>query len=202
MKYLFVLFALFSLRSFAQDYPSVIASHREHYKQDFITNTRSPLKKENLADLHFFEADSSYAVKANIAFLIDEKSFQMPTYSGDSKEYVRYAILKFTLGGQPQQLTVYKSIALSKILTYKDYLFLPFTDESNGSDTYGGGRYIDLNAKDMTENDVMIDFNKAYNPYCAYSDGYQCPKPPEENHLNLKVNAGEKKYGGTRKQLD
>ncbi len=199
MKYILGLLLLFSLKGYSQDYHTLIANHRENYKQDFLKEDGSPLKKENLNDLHFFEADSSYAVKADVEFLIDEKPFPMPTYSGKTKAYIRYALLKFSLHGTPHQLTVYRSIALSKIEAYKDYLFLPFTDETNANETYGGGRYIDLSLKDITENHVLVDFNKAYNPYCAYSAGYQCPQPPEENSLKVKINAGEKIYTGNKK---
>jgi uncharacterized protein (DUF1684 family) len=82
---------------------------------------------------------------------------------------------------------------------YKDYLFLPFTDDTNGTDTYAGGRYIDLTVKDFIGSSVVIDFNKAYNPYCAFSGGYSCPKPPDENHLQIPVQAGEKLFAGEKK---
>lgn len=92
------------------------------------------------------------------------------------------------------QLTVYRSIALSKLPSTSDYLFLPFTDETNGAATYAGGRYIDLRLADFKGNRVIIDFNKAYNPYCAFSAGYACPKPPDENRLQTAVEAGEKLF--------
>jgi hypothetical protein len=92
------------------------------------------------------------------------------------------------------QLIVYRNPALAKMPEYKDYLFLPFTDETNGKGTYAGGRYIDMNTADFKNNRVTIDFNKAYNPYCAFGGGYQCPKPPDENHLNITIEAGEKNF--------
>jgi uncharacterized protein (DUF1684 family) len=73
---------------------------------------------------------------------------------------------------------------------------LAFTDLTNGEDTYGGGRYIDLYISDIAEGHITIDFNKAYNPYCAYSDGYNCPIPPASNSINLEIKAGEKMYKG------
>ena len=78
---------------------------------------------------------------------------------------------------------------------YKDYLFLPFTDPTNGVTTYGGGRYLDLMIPATKV--VQLDFNKAYNPYCAYSGNYSCPIPPEENHLEIEIKAGVKKYHST-----
>ena len=77
---------------------------------------------------------------------------------------------------------------------YKDYLFIPFTDATNGNETYEGGRYIDILITDISNNTVVIDFNKAYNPYCCYATGYHCPIPPKENALSVTINAGEKKY--------
>ncbi|NQX52579.1 DUF1684 domain-containing protein [Pedobacter panaciterrae] len=199
IRYCFILFMMIQLNSFAQDYKTQIATHRENYKADFLKDTRSPLKEGDLKNLHFFEADSNYRIKANVELLINETSFQMPTYTGTSREYIRYAILSFKLNGEPQKLTIYKSISLSKIAEYKDHLFLPFTDETNSEESYGGGRYIDLSSQDISGNFIEVDFNKAYNPYCAYSDGYQCPKPPAENDLKLKVKAGEMIYTGDKK---
>ncbi len=79
--------------------------------------------------------------------------------------------------------------------TYKNYLFLPFTDLTSGEESYGGGRYIDLETTDIFNNKVIIDFNKAYNPYCAYASGYNCPIPPRENDLPVAVKAGEMNFG-------
>jgi len=87
------------------------------------------------------------------------------------------------------QLTVYRSLA------HKDYVLLLFNDETNGKETYGGGRYIDMSENEFKNGEVTLDFNKAYNPYCAFSAGYSCPKPPDGNNLNIAVQAGEKKYG-------
>ncbi|MDB4919664.1 DUF1684 domain-containing protein [Mucilaginibacter sp.] len=123
----------------------------------------------------------------------------MPVFSGTGQQYVRYATLSFTLKGKPMQLSLYKSISLSKLPQYKDYLFLPFADETNGASTYAGGRYIDLRAGDLKGNTLVIDFNKAYNPYCAFGGGYSCPKPPDENRLQVAIEAGEKNYAGSKK---
>lgn len=90
-------------------------------------------------------------------------------------------------------------MALAMNPAYKDLLFLPFTDQTNNKETYGGGRYIDLNVNDIRNNHLEIDFNKAYNPYCAYSDGYRCPIPPEENDLPISIIVGEKLYTGEKK---
>ncbi|HVW15281.1 MAG TPA: DUF1684 domain-containing protein [Mucilaginibacter sp.] len=199
-KYLLVPLLLISLSSFAQDYKSQIAAFRQQYEDDFLTDQNSPLAKDDLQNLRFYDADSTYRVVAKTELLLDETAFVMPVFSGTGRQYVRYALLKFELKGKPMQLTVYRSVALSATAQYKDYLFLPFTDDTNGKDTYGGGRYIDMKATDFKDGEVVVDFNKAYNPYCAFSGGYSCPKPPGENHLQIAVEAGEKQFAGAHKR--
>ena len=198
MKYLFLFLIITATNSFAQDYKTQLATHREKYKADFLSDAHSPLKQEDLKNLHFYDADSTYAVNASIQLLFNEPTFKMPTFNGSSAEYVRFAFLKFTLKGKPMQLTLYKSISLSQIPEYQDYLFLPFTDETNSKETYGGGRYIDLRYKDAKDGHIQLDFNKAYNPYCAYSAGYHCPVPPQANDMPVKIEAGEMQYTGEK----
>ncbi len=181
-------------------YAKVIEKHREEYKAEFLHDARSPLKAGDLKDLHFFAPDSSYKVFADFELLDETEPFRMPTYDGSAKEYVRYGIASFTLNGKPLKLTIYRSIQLMATEQYKDYLFLPFTDLTNDKETYGGGRYIDLSTSSVKNNQVEIDFNKAYNPYCAYSSGYSCPVPPEENDLPVAVRAGEKNFTGAKKK--
>lgn len=188
-----------NLGAFAQSFNEQIAAHREKYKADFVINEHSPLKEADLKHLRFYDADSTYKVIAKVTLLEDEKAFKMPTYAGTTAEYTRYAKLDFILNGKPTQLTLYKNVALSANPAYKDYLFLPFTDQTNNQETYGGGRYIDLKSGNITNGSIELDFNKAYNPYCAYSDGYRCPIPPEENDLTLAIKAGEQKYMGEKK---
>ncbi|MBO9672094.1 MAG: DUF1684 domain-containing protein [Sphingobacteriaceae bacterium] len=202
MKLITILLLLISMNTFAQSYADQIAKHREAYKEDFIKDSHSPLKKNDLQNLHFYEADSIYKVSATVELLKNEKVFKMPTFNGSSSDYYRYAHINFSLKGKAIQMTLYRSVALSTNPIYKDHLFLPFTDETNNKETYGGGRYIDLDAKKINNSHIEIDFNKAYNPYCAYSDGYRCPVPPEENDLQLAIKAGEKLYTGEKKHRE
>lgn len=183
----------------AQNYNAQIEAHRANYKADFIKEERSPLKQEDLKYLQFFEPDSNYRVSAKVKVLKNEKIFKMPTYDGTSKEFIRYAKVTFKLKDTTLTLTLYRNISLLMNPAYKNLLFLPFTDLSNNKTSYGGGRYIDLDLKSIKKNKIEVDFNKAYNPYCAYSDGYRCPIPPEENDLNFAVLAGEKLYTGEKK---
>ena len=203
MKNLFTfLFALFALTSYGQtpSYQQSIEKHREEYKAEFLHDPRSPIAGSDLKDIHFFTPDSSYRVLADFKLLENQTSFRMPTYDGSAKEYIRYGVASFKLNGKPLQLTIYRSIQLMANEQYKDYLFLPFTDQTNGEQTYGGGRYIDLRTSAIEGNKVQIDFNKAYNPYCAYSSGYSCPVPPEENDLATAITAGEKNFTGEKKK--
>jgi uncharacterized protein (DUF1684 family) len=199
MKYSLILLLMISLNCFGQDYKMQIAQHRKGYMEDFLKDESSPLKKDDLQFLRFFDADSTYRVTATAEMLINETSFVMPVFSGTGRPYARYALLKFMLKGKPMKLTLYKNIALANNPQYSDYLFLPFTDDTNGGATYGGGRYIDMREGDLKNGTVIIDFNKAYNPYCAYSSGYACPKPPDENHLITAVEAGERLFAGEKK---
>jgi uncharacterized protein (DUF1684 family) len=197
MKYFtfVILFLTLSTATFAQTHQAQIAEFRKGYMDDFLKDPRSPLKQDDLQYLRFYDTDSTYRVTAKADLLTNQTPFTIPAFDGTAKQYVRYALLSFTLKDKPLHLTIYKSIALSANPAYSNYLFLPFTDNTNGKETYGGGRYIDLTTKDIKNGSIVIDFNKAYNPYCAFASGYSCPKPPDENSLDIAVVAGEKNFG-------
>ncbi|WP_229311093.1 DUF1684 domain-containing protein [Larkinella soli] len=191
-----VFFALSGEHSgFAQSlFQQQINRHRQTYKAEFLKDPRSPLKQEDLPLLSFFDPDSTFRVEAVLQRTPEAEPFDLPTYDGQKKPYVQYAVLSFKWNGRDQKLVVYRSLQLARLPQYRDYLFLPFKDLTNGKETYGGGRYLDLRMSDQKEGKITIDFNKAYNPYCAYSDGYACPIPPKENHLPIAVRAGEKAF--------
>jgi uncharacterized protein (DUF1684 family) len=195
-KYLSMLILSFICQiSIAQsDYNKEIKAHREKYKADFISDENSPLKKADIQYLDFFEANESYKVKCK--FILGGKSdpFEIPTSNGQTKTYTRFGQLKFKIAGKKQKLTVYRSLVLMKNPLYKDYLFIPFKDKTSGRSTYGGGRYLDLRMADLNADNIFLDFNKAYNPYCAFSTGYSCPIPPEENNLKISIEAGERNF--------
>jgi uncharacterized protein (DUF1684 family) len=114
----------------------------------------------------------------------------MKTTTERTPTYEKYGEAIFEIDNIEYKLSIYQSHRLRQNEKYKDYLFLPFTDLTNGEETYGGGRFIDLS---IPNSDIItIDFNKAYNPYCAYSSTSSCPVPPKENDLDLKVLAGVK----------
>lgn len=194
-SFILIIFFLYS-SSFAQSFEDEIRQHREKYKQDFLEDDHSPIKKkEDLQYLLFFKADERYKLKAN--FLKTEKSepIDFATMNGKTKKFIEYGTVSFTLKGKKCVLKTYQNLALLENPEYKDHLFLPFTDGTNGNETYEGGRYLDFQISEIADNHLIIDFNKAYNPYCAFSSGYSCPRPPEENNLPLSIKAGEKKFG-------
>ncbi|GAB4491952.1 MAG: DUF1684 domain-containing protein [Saprospiraceae bacterium] len=196
-------FILLSQAVFAQTadstYGAEIARHRQTYKEHFLTETRSPLTEADTAFLDFYSPDISWRVTAKFERTPDSQPFDMPTYSGRSARYQQYGILTFEKNGKKHSLRVYQSLRLMTSQKYFDYLFLPFKDLTNDDFTYGGGRYLDLKTGDIgPDNTMVIDFNKCYNPWCAYSDGFNCPIPPAENHLDVKVEAGEQNFKGEK----
>jgi uncharacterized protein (DUF1684 family) len=173
------------------------AAYREHYKQEFLTEPRSPLTAADTAYLDFFEPKSEWAVTARLELTPESPAFGLPTYSGQERPYRQFGLLYFEIDGKPYRLCVYQNLKLINNEQYRNHLFLPFKDHTNGETTYGGGRYIDLSSADIQpDNTLVIDFNKCYNPWCAYSDGYNCPIPPPVNHLELPVEAGERMFKG------
>jgi len=206
MKYPPILFAiLFAQTAFSQTadtaYNSVIARHRQEYKEHFLTEARSPLAEEDTAALDFFSPNKDWKVAATFVRTTDSLPFDMATYSGRSARYQQYGTLIFDKGGKKYTLGIYQNLRLMTSQKHHDYLFLPFKDLTNGETTYGGGRYLDFRQGDISSDNVLlIDFNKAYNPWCAYSDGFNCPIPPKENHLQMAVNAGEKNFKGDKKR--
>ena len=196
MKKKTIVFLLFILPFvlMGQSFKKEIREHRKRYKNEFLTEERSPIKKDDLKYLRFYKADESFKVKAAFRRTPSSQPFDMATYSGKTKNYIQYGEIIFSLEGKEIKMSIYQGIDLGKIPAYKDYLFLPFKDGTSGTETYGGGRYIDLNINDIQNDTVIVDFNKAYNPYCAYSSGFSCPIPPRENHLSLHIKAGEKNF--------
>ncbi len=164
------------------------------FRNQYI-NTHGVIKEKDRAGLQFYPIDTVYLTATRVERIYEAPWFSMETSGKIKKTYRVYAILHFTIKGAAHRLSVYQSQQLMQSDVYKDYLFIPFTDLSNGEQTYENGRYIDLLTTDLEKNPFFLDFNKAYNPFCAYvSDVYNCPVPPEENRLAITVNAGEKKF--------
>jgi len=182
-------------------YENSIRNFRKDHLNAFLEEDRSPLNKSDFQHVSFFIADSTYKVEAEYTMTPEAKAFDVKTSADKTKSYKSYARLNFSLNEENFELHVYESMRYKDIEEYKDYLFLPFTDLTNGESTYGGGRYLDLDKKDFKEGRIIVDFNKCYNPWCAYSDGFNCPVPPRENDLDIQINAGERMYLGPYKKL-
>jgi uncharacterized protein (DUF1684 family) len=161
----------------------------------FKDATTSPLKDKDRKDfrgLDFFSFDSTFVVKANLTRTPDEMPFKMKTTDGRLPEYVKYGVVEFEIRGEQYALDIYRNLENVPTKGHGELLFLPFIDHTNGDTTYGGGRYIDVS---IPKGDILeIDFNRAYNPYCAYDEKYSCPIVPRQNYLPIEVRAGVKAF--------
>lgn len=191
------LFLLQSVFGFCQNAFNVdsVTKFQNKLNAEFADTTTSPLEKTDrvgFKSLDFFPTHKKFFVIAKFVRTDKEKPFKMKTSTDRMPVYVKYGEVHFTIDGKELKLNVYRNIELSRKAEYKDYLFLPFSDLTSGKESYIGGRYIDL--KIPKGNAIAIDFNTAYNPYCAYNPNYSCPKVPLENDLNIEIKAGVKKF--------
>ncbi len=193
-----VLFILVTLQfSCSEKKPATIGETPFQIKMnaDFKDASKSPLKPKDLKrfeQLDFFPFDTAYVVKATLERIPNAPWFDMKTSTDRfSKERI-FAKATFTLKGKTFTLNIYQGEENMQTEGLEDYLFLPFIDNTNGSSTYAGGRYIDLRIPES--NTIEFDFNKAYNPLCAYNEKYSCPLVPRENYIDLKVEAGVKAF--------
>ena len=173
----------------------VVEKFQKELNKEFASKEQSPLTDEDrvvFEKLDFFPINKKYFVIAKFTRTDSEMPFEMKTTKERRPIYVKYGELAFTIDEKPFKLNLYKNIELSKKEEYKDYLFLPFSDNTNGNESYIGGRYIDM--KVPKGDTVAIDFNLAYNPYCAYNYKYSCPIVPLENDLKIEILAGVKKF--------
>lgn len=168
-----------------------ILEFRRGLDTDYQHPETSPLGEKGVASFkghQFFPVDLGWRVWAKVDFLKNEETFLMKTSGPKTPEYRKFLKLTFSIDDTVYVLYAYQNVALTKKEEYKDYLFLPFTDKTNGFETYGGGRYIDIRIP--ATDSLLLDFNQCYNPYCAYTTGYNCPIPPKENALPIKIEAG------------
>ncbi len=174
-------------QSFEEEVLAFQTELNEHYKN----KEKSPLGKKarrKFKGHNFYPLNAKFRVEARFVRADTSVSFGMKTSTTRLPMYEIYGQVHFEIDGINYSLTVYQSHSLREIEEYKSSLFLPFTDVTNSEETYGGGRYIDLI---IPEGDIIIiDFNQAYNPYCAYSYQFSCPIPPRENDLDVRILAG------------
>ncbi len=193
---------VFGSTVFAQEEQYLVAVKRfqQARSRQFKTAGESPLKKKYLKDFNnfsYYDINPAYRVTAHFTPAPDQTPVEMPTFYGNrSVKHIKRGTLNFTLNGKEYTLNVYQraedQTAGGKEKIASSYAFVPFRDLTNGSDTYEGGRYIDL-AKTITET-VTLDFNLAYTPDCAYNNRFICPVPPDDNRLDTRVETGEKVY--------
>lgn len=172
---------------------SELMEHRKNRDEELKTEENGPIPadyKEKFDGLRYFDPDNTYNVSADFIRLKKPKSVWFATSNGEEREFFKFAEIKFTLLGKAYSLFAYYNVKIRQKAGLEKHIFVPFKDLTNLVETYGGGRYLDLNEPEG--NVLQVDFNRAYNPYCAYADGYSCPKVPQENYLNLRIPAGEK----------
>ncbi|MDO7884675.1 DUF1684 domain-containing protein [Hymenobacter cheonanensis] len=170
-----------------------VAKFQAHLNQEFRSPQESPLPAaERLAftTLPYYPVGYRYCVVAKLVRDTKAQVFEMMTSTPRRPLYRKYGEVFFTLAGRPLTLSVYQSLSLMTKPGFTDYLFIPFTDLTNGHGSYGGGRYLDLRMPPAGVHTMLLDFNCAYNPSCAYSPAYSCPVPPAENRLPVAIPAG------------
>ena len=174
------------------DYADRLAAARIAKDQQFREASDSPIPKEKrdgLLPLPYFPVDPAFTVPAALRLSDDRPVFEMPTSTGALRKMQLVGTLEFTFEGERRSLGAFVEDGTQQITN----LFVPFADLTTGMDTYAAGRYLDI--EPTTTGYYTIDFNRAYNPYCAYNATYECPFPPPSNRLNVAIRAGEKAPG-------
>jgi uncharacterized protein (DUF1684 family) len=160
--------------------------------EDFKSNQNSPIlerERQNFRGLAYYPVNPELRFSAKLHRYPSPRPIKLATNSGEIRRGLRYGYFEFQVGSQTCRLQVYR---LEDTSSGEPYLFIPFRDSTSGHETYAAGRYMDL--KENTSGIYDLDFNRAYNPYCAYNSTFSCPVPPAENTLSVPIRAGEKKY--------
>jgi len=170
-------------------------SELDEFRRDkdefFRDDPRSPLTPEQRATfvgLSYYPEDLRLRIEAELDTAVDrDEDIVMQTTTGGTQVYRRAGKVRFEVDGQPAEITLYES-------PEQHELFVPFRDATSGKETYGAGRYLEV--EPPADGRAVVDFNDAYNPYCAYNPEWSCPIPPGENWLAVPVRAGEKDFSG------
>lgn len=165
----------------------IAALEAERAEKDYYLrrDPYSPIEdRQSFTGLNYYPPDPQYRYTLSLR-PVEPEPLTFQTSTGDERVYLKIGTVEFKVEGQPAQLAVYKS-------EEHNDLFLPFRDATSGTETYGAGRYLE--PAEIANGEILLDFNLAYNPYCAYSEAYSCPLPPLENWLKVAIQAGEKSY--------
>ena len=196
-KYIILYFICVSFLTHAQQKWTIADAQASQKKlnEEYTNPNESPLTEVDLKDfkhLDFYPISEKFAVLAHFIKSENEQVFKMKTSTSRLPEYKKYGTLYFEIDGKKRKLNLYQNVELIKKPGFEDYLFLPFSDLTCGKESYIGGRYIDM--RFPKSDTVLIDFNTAYNPYCAYNHKYSCPIVPLENDLDVAILAGVKTF--------
>lgn len=198
---LLLFFIVFATKAQDNEYLKEIEKYREDQNAEFFDPETSPLAADERAQFQgheYFPIDESYRVKARFEATPNSRPFSLGTNTGVTRLYRRIGILHFELEGKPYTLEAYLKVQSFAMRSAVNYVFLPVIDLTTGETTYGAGRYLQYEG--IPEGDEwIIDFNKLYNPYCAYNANYECPVVPQPNHLPIKIEAGVKDYSPNKK---
>lgn len=170
----------------------ILRAEKDHF---FREDPRSPIPahlRASFRGLEYFPFDPRYRLKVRLWKYPDPVPVVLATSKGVPRNMARYGFFEFEIEGVKQRLDAYKSVAPPGHHHEESSLFVPFRDATSGKESYGAARYLDIEEDPSGEH--VLDFNLAYNPYCAYSDDYVCPFPPQENWLTVPIRAGEKDF--------
>jgi uncharacterized protein (DUF1684 family) len=177
------------LLSVGLNYAEEVLSWRKE-KDDFLKEEGSPIpdhEKGRFLGLRYFPPDKKLKLDVKLLHYQDPVVVTMITSKGTQQRFYKSGYFQFEVNGERVRLEAFRSAERED-----NHLFVPFRDDTSGKESYGAARYIDLNIRE--DDKYVLDFNYAYNPYCAYNDGYVCPLPPKENWLTVAIRAGEKKF--------
>jgi uncharacterized protein len=174
-------------------YAAEIKKDRDDRERFMLTSSDSPFakKKDDFKGLKFYPPDPKYRIVADFKPIKEKKVVILATSDGKEQRYLEYGYAEFDLDQFHNQLLILEMIDMGP---FRGKLFLAFGDATSGDETYGAGRYLDVNKIPGGSSSITLDFNKAYNPYCAYDYTYSCPLPPRDNLLKVAIKAGEKNY--------
>ncbi len=185
--------APFSKKNPEVEHVNQLETERREKDHFFKADEQSPIPwalREHFNGLAYFPPNPAYRFRVKLQRYPSPERVVLATSKGIPRDMLKWGYFEFTIQGKTQRLQVYKSVRSGG--HGEESLFIPFRDGTSGKESYGAARYLDLGPSRTDEYD--LDFNRAYNPYCAYSDDYVCPFPPRENWLDIRIEAGEKDF--------